>query len=145
LQYPDGHVYVGKSHDIDARVAQHKAGVVSTTSRWRGIPKEIAPLTSAPGNDWESFERNETLAQMLKHGIEKVRGWMYTAPKLTENEEDAIKSQLCEKYDLCRKCGQAGHFAAQCRARPKQREEDDEDEDDDEEDEDHDYDDEEDD
>jgi predicted GIY-YIG superfamily endonuclease len=116
LRYPDGHVYVGKAQDIDARIQQHRAKKVSCTSMRRGAPEEVAPLTARLGDDHEAWERNETLAQMLAHGTERVRGWMYTAPVLTDEMEDSIQAQLCEKYDLCRRCGQSGHFAAQCTA-----------------------------
>jgi predicted GIY-YIG superfamily endonuclease len=114
LRYPDGHVYVGKAQDIDARIQQHRAKQVSCTSMRRGAPEEVAPLTARMGDDHEAWERNETLAQMRAHGTERVRGWMYTAPVLTDEMEDSIQAQLCEKYDLCRRCGQSGHFAAQC-------------------------------
>jgi predicted GIY-YIG superfamily endonuclease len=114
LRYPDGHVYVGKSLDIDARIRQHNAGQVGCTSTRRGAPREVPTLTPRTGDDLEAWERNETLAQMRAHGIEKVRGWMYTAQALTQEMEDSIEAQLCEKYDLCRRCGQPGHFAAQC-------------------------------
>ena len=68
------------------------------------------------GGDLESWERNETLEQMRVHGTDSVRGWMYTTPELTPEMTDSIASQLCEKYDLCRHCGQAGHFTSKCRS-----------------------------
>jgi hypothetical protein len=119
LQFPGGYIYVGKSNDIDTRIHQHESGIngAACTARWRGIPREIEPITQRIDGDYESWERNETLARMQKHGIEKVRGWMYTEIEFTEETIESITSQLCEKYDRCRKCGQPGHFAADCALR----------------------------
>ncbi len=64
--------------------------------------------------DHESWERNETLERMSIHGVEKVRGWMYTTQNLSQDTIENIDSQLCEKYDLCRSCGEKGHFVSAC-------------------------------
>lgn len=110
LNWPDGRIYVGKSQDIDRRIRQHAEEM--------GVrPIEIPALTQPIAGDFESWERNETLEQMQRHGIEKVRGWMYTSTDLTEEQRDSIHSQIAEKYDLCRFCGQKGHFADRCRLR----------------------------
>lgn len=107
LQWPDGNIYVGKSQDIDTRIQQH--------TREKGArPQELPTMTPAILNDLESWERNETLEQMRRHGVEKVRGWMYTSVNLSQDQIDSIDSQLAEKYDLCRVCGQMGHFASRC-------------------------------
>ena len=113
LQYPNGMFYVGKSSDIDTRIGQHTSGQVACTADW-GKPREIAPITSRLDADHESWERNETLEQMQRHGMERVRGWMYTSPELTEEAQESIASQLCKKYDCCRLCGLKGHLVSAC-------------------------------
>lgn len=113
LQYQDGNIYVGKSNDIDARIRQHASRSVQCTSGWQGSPREIQPITPSL-DDYESWERNETLERMSQHGVEKVRGWMYTSLHLSEETIESIDAQLCEKYDLCRLCGMKGHFASAC-------------------------------
>ena len=100
-------IYVGKSNDIDQRIAQHEHS--------KGFLVELPTITEPLHNDHESWERNETLAQMNKHGIEKVRGWMYTTKILTKSNVKSIQEQLCEKFDLCRVCGLPGHFASDCK------------------------------
>jgi len=114
LQYQDGNMYVGKSNDIDARIRQHAARAVKCTSGWQGSPREVKPITMAMEEDHESWERNETLELMSRHGVEKVRGWMYTTQELSQDTIESIDAQLCEKYDLCRTCGMKGHFVSAC-------------------------------
>lgn len=110
LQWPDGRIYVGKSQDIDRRISQH--------ADEQGVqPREMPTVTQPIIGDLESWERNETLEQMQRHGVERVRGWMYTSTELSEEQLDSIDSQIAEKYDLCRLCGQSGHFASQCGVR----------------------------
>lgn len=115
LEYPCGFVYVGKSHNILARIVQHTNGEVAATKHLAGVPRKI-PLISphALPNDLESWERNEYLAQVKLRGAENVRGWKYTARNLTDEDMVNIQSELCEKYDLCRICGQAGHLSLNC-------------------------------
>jgi hypothetical protein len=52
---------------------------------------------------------------MLEHGIENVRGWMFTTERLDEYQVDQVCDQVCEKFDLCRQCGGKGHFVGSCR------------------------------
>ena len=113
IKYQDGNIYVGKSNDIDARIRQHAARAVKCTSEWQSTPREVKPITLAM-EDHESWERNETLELMSRHGVEKVRGWMYTTQELSQDTIESIDAQLCEKYDLCRACGMKGHFASAC-------------------------------
>jgi hypothetical protein len=101
-----GMYYVGKSNDIDRRISEHVAD--------KGPVTEIDPLTDPIHHDLESWERNETLAQMRLRGPELVRGWMYTSEQLTSEMWTSIRAQLREKYDLCRICGRKGHFASDC-------------------------------
>jgi GIY-YIG catalytic domain/Zinc knuckle len=107
IRQSDGKIYVGKSNDIDARIAQH--------AECRGAVTELPTICKPISNDFESWERNETLAQMNQHGIENVRGWMYTSNVLTTSDIKSIQEQMREKYDLCRICGDVGHFASDCK------------------------------
>ena len=122
LKYPNGKLYVGKSSDIDARISEHSRRM---GPRY-GTPKEVSPMTPRIQGDFESWERNETLAQMRTHGIDRVRGWRYTSEKLSAKDIANVEAEICEKEDLCRYCGQKGHFQAQCWKRKAQDEGDDE-------------------
>jgi len=115
LEMKDGGFYVGKSSDIEERLRQHAgksdrgAGAVCA----KGFVSRVATLTPRC-EDMEAWERAETLALMYKHGIERVRGWMYASQEMTEQQREHAFSQICEKNDLCRRCGHGGHFAASC-------------------------------
>jgi hypothetical protein len=104
--------YVGKSTDIEARIEQHING--EGCSFIQEVVKRVYTQTPCM-RDWESWERAETLHWMHLHGISKVRGWMFTTPKLTTNQKKDAFRQICEKYDYCRTCGQPGHFMTDCR------------------------------
>jgi predicted GIY-YIG superfamily endonuclease len=113
LQKEDGSFYVGKSKNIANRLKQHIAGVgaVCALGSVFRVPAMTAPIL----NDFEAWERSETLARMRYHGISMVRGWMYTSEYLDDSQREHAFQQICEKCDLCRKCGGEGHFAAQCK------------------------------
>lgn len=111
LEKPDGTYYVGKSGNIPDRLRQHSSGLGASCAR--GPAKRVPPLTDECA-DHEAWERAETLARMRRHGVSRVRGWMYTTPHLSEAQRDHAFRQVCERLDLCRRCGGEGHFAASC-------------------------------
>ena len=121
LQDGAGRVYVGKSQHVAQRVRAHRAG--DGTRFLDAASAAPLPLRThgTPGEDLETWERNETLAQMHAHGVDNVRGWIFTttgATRLTPPEMRASAvAQVCEKFDLCRRCGRGGHFATACYAR----------------------------
>ena len=116
LEDSDGKVYVGKSENIERRIEEHHRGG-GTRFINKNSFRRISLKTPAIQSDLESWERNETLTQMYHRGIDQVRGWMYTTTNLSEDQQQDIFTQICEKFDLCRKCGRKGHFIQQCYAR----------------------------
>jgi putative endonuclease len=104
--------YVGSATDIDRRIAQHRAGRGAAFTRAYSVEEEIEPSTSIA--DVESWERAETLHLMRTHGIEAVRGWMWTTIRLRPAQRRSAREQLRERYATCRRCGRAGHYIAAC-------------------------------
>ena len=64
----------------------------------------------------ESSERNEVLVRMHESGIDNVRGWMYTFKNIPIEQKVSAFDQICEKFDLCRRCGRNSHFIRDCSA-----------------------------
>ena len=92
LEYPDQHFYVGKSKNIDRRIAEHQArgGV------WNGPFIEVACAGVPIPHDLEAWERSETLLRMRMHGMDNVRGWMYTMRELSPMDRGQIRRQWIE-------------------------------------------------
>ena len=105
--------YVGASCDIDVRIANHKAGRGSAFTRAFPVVEEEKPATR-PMDDYESWERAETLWRVRAHGADNVRGWMWTTVKLTAACRDEIFRQMAERFAACRACGDPDHFVTEC-------------------------------
>jgi hypothetical protein len=56
---------------------------------------------------------------MYRRGINSVRGWMFVSKTLSEEQTESAFNQVCERFDLCRKCGRNSHFASACFAKSK--------------------------
>ena len=113
-----GRYYVGQSGNIERRILQHR-GELRGGSAWTSehrVVRRLEPKTP-PQTDLESWERSETLFRMKLHGVDAVRGWMYTSVELTQAQREHIFQQICEKFGLCRVCGGGGHFASACTSR----------------------------
>jgi hypothetical protein len=68
----------------------------------------VCPETSGSSKDLDKWERNETLKLMKRHGIKKVRGWIYKDPVLSKEQEEDAWRQICAKFKLCMHCGKSG-------------------------------------
>jgi hypothetical protein len=118
LQLHGGYYYVGKtSRAIKERVKEH----FKMPRSWMKLhhPIKVVPTITRLPSDFVSWERAETLERIWLHGASKVRGWQYTLVNLTEVDEQAIVTQLCERKDLCRRCGRGNHFMPQCKLKQK--------------------------
>lgn len=113
-----GFYYVGQSSDVERRIEQHRCGGTHCSELCNdkgGVCRSVSPLT--PQEDsLPSWEQKETLARMMKHGFNQVRGWEFTSgwKKLNYENLNTIRTNIFGHGDLCRKCGGAGHFAERC-------------------------------
>jgi len=113
LELENNKYYVGKSNDKKKRINRHIQGKGCTwTKKYKPI-NEIKPITKPQQSFWELWE---TLELMKIYGVDNVRGSMFTSPYPLLRDEKIMAAQLyCELYDLCRKCGEKGHFITQCK------------------------------
>jgi predicted GIY-YIG superfamily endonuclease len=106
--------YVGKSTNIPQRLNQHANGQGAACATGRPFQR-VYPLTHFT-NDTEIWERNEVLELMFRRGINAVRGWKYTLKTMTLEQKLSAFDDVCERYDLCRRCGRGDHFVRECDA-----------------------------
>jgi len=116
LALEQGGIYVGRSNDIDSRIQQHQSGAGSAWCRRQGgVVREVPTVHAGSPDDLASWEMNETVAQMLMHGFENVRGWEFTnCAALSSKECDTLKTLVMGQGNMCRRCGGEGHFATHC-------------------------------
>lgn len=120
LKFEDGTYYVGESQDTDARVAQHIAGEGASCIGEKGATAvRVNPYTQPSYGELEMWERAETLERMFRHGIEKVRGWIYTTAVMSPDQRESAFQQICSCKKLCGKCGRSNHFSSGCFANAK--------------------------
>jgi len=122
LKLGGGNFYVGKSDDIKSRISQHENGSGASWTKMHSIVRQVDPITPEL-DDFESWERAETLELAHIHGIEKVRGHAWTQISLTESKKREFIQNIRERKDLCRKCGSPDHMISSCRKRKTQENE----------------------
>tara|TARA_B100001287_G_C22415854_1_gene404556 strand:+ start:89 stop:652 length:564 start_codon:yes stop_codon:yes gene_type:complete len=109
-----GKYYVGESMDVDKRISAHKKGRGSTWTKNNEVISVLQPITKKQESFWEL---KETLERFKLHGIENVRGSMFTSPYgLTRNDKYIAGQLYCELNNLCRKCGSPDHFIGNCKS-----------------------------
>ena len=119
LEHNSGCLYVGSSDNIDIRVAQHRNNPV-VNNRHGGIFQVHLPMMQHNQN-LRSWEREETLARMMQHGIDRVRGWEFQGDILSLDHLHMIRTHFFGDFDLCRRCGFRGHYRKQCTTDPNRR------------------------
>ena len=116
LKLNSGKYYVGKSNNIESRIKEHMR-ITDKCAKFvkdNGGVYKSKSLITAPQDNLSDWERNETIAQMIKHGYDNVRGWEFTGNKLTKSNYETIKTLIMGQTDRCRKCGCKGHFSNKC-------------------------------
>jgi hypothetical protein len=108
LELENGKYYVGKTHNVEKRYAQHQKG----GCLWTKMHKPIKILNVIDG---DAFDEDKVTKQMMsKYGIDNVRGGSYVLPKLTAFQHKFLLAELKMINDLCIKCGNPGHFMKDC-------------------------------
>ena len=113
LKLENDKYYVGESNNIERRIWIHENGNGPQWTKNNNVIQRINPIFNPDKN---FNELTQTLLMMHKHGIENVRGSLFTSPFPLSNYEKIIAAQLyCELNNLCRKCGGNDHFISNCK------------------------------
>ena len=105
--------YVGESMNKGKRIQSHRKGHGSAWTRQNKMVNSIPPITNKQESFWEL---KETLERFRLHGIDNVRGSMFTSTYPLKQNDKIMAAQLyCELKGLCRKCGGEGHFIGNCK------------------------------
>lgn len=109
--------YVGCSSDIDSRIRTHiNEPRVSWITANGGVQMALEPMTPAE-EPLTAWEMRETMARMIKHGFNNVRGWEYCSPEpLGNSDVDGLFKLICggQSAPLCHACGFPGHLSSAC-------------------------------
>jgi predicted GIY-YIG superfamily endonuclease len=142
LRLAGGRYYIGKTANLDSRIAQHMDG---QGSAWTRKYKPISVVEKR--RNVSPFEEDSlTLEYMSTYGIDRVRGGSYVEVVLSHEQKDELNKKIRSATDACTRCGRKGHFISNCYAQTDDQgnkledddedDEEDEDEDDDDEDDD---------
>lgn len=116
LELEGGRYYVGRTSNKVARMNDHSRGNGASWTRRYGVVREIKPVTPK-NDDIESWERAETLELAHRFGIDFVRGSVWTTIYMSFIQRSDFILHICERKNLCRKCGEGGHMISDCRNR----------------------------
>ena len=116
LELDGRNFYIGKSEDISKRLKQHQSGKGSAWTKKHAFVREHTPM-SPPMDDLDSWERVETLERAHFHGVNSVRGHVWTTVALTTPIKKDFVVHIRDRKNLCRKCGKSGHMVSYCRSK----------------------------
>lgn len=109
LRLIENRFYIGKSQNVEKRFLRHKQG---SGSEWT---KKYPPITIEHVRPTFKFgELSLVLDYMDKHGIENVRGDIYSNVILSKSQMREIKIHLRHENKLCLFCGSNDHFMNSC-------------------------------
>jgi predicted GIY-YIG superfamily endonuclease len=116
LELQEGKIYVGKSMNVTRRIEQHMGHTGAVwTKKYPPTGVTLPRLGNVRGGG-DAPERDETLRYMYHYGVDRVRGWKYTAVRLSSADRKDAEANIRELFDLCRRCGQRGHFVNSCKS-----------------------------
>ena len=111
LELEKNKYYIGESINPKNRIRDHFEGRGSLWTRLYPPVQALKPFTKRQDEFWEL---SETIQRMAYHGIDNVRGSLFTKEHLTEYDKVMAAQLYCEMNNLCRKCGSNEHYINQC-------------------------------
>lgn len=113
LKLENDKYYVGKSTNVDARIAAHKSGNGSSWTKKHKYVDTLLVSDAIPSGQAGFHEDMWTKQAMAHFGIENVRGGSYSFDTLYPAAVLAIQREIIGALDLCYKCG-GNHFTGGC-------------------------------
>jgi len=103
--------YVGRTNNVDRRFKQHESGKCGSV--WTAKHKPVRVYNTEPLiHPYQ--ELTTTLTMMKEHGIERVRGDVFTSEHLSDVQMTQIKMSIASEDGLCYVCMEKGHVAQYC-------------------------------
>lgn len=110
LKLHDEKYYIGKTDNLETRLNAHYN---CTGSSWTQKYPAVQTLETVETDD--PFDEDKiTLKYMEKYGIDNVRGGTFCRINLTVHEKNTITQMIHGNTNRCFRCGQHGHFIAEC-------------------------------
>ena len=117
LQLENNKYYVGKTNKPSFRLSDHFS---SNGSIWTKKYKPISVLELIPNCD-NYDEDKYTIKYMEKYGINNVRGGSFCDIKLSDSNIVTLNQIITSVTDKCYICGNAGHYAKECKLALKKK------------------------
>jgi len=111
LQLEKNKFYIGKTENVNKRVADHVLGL---GSEWTRRYRVFNLINYFPLND--PFDEDKYVKKYMNmYGIDNVRGGTYCNIILSKEQKNFLKNELKTVNNLCYRCGSHEHFVRDCK------------------------------